>query len=326
MAVTARVNDASREFNQANPAFGFSITSGSLLTGHSLDTSLLTSATTSSGVAGSPYAINFSNPRIVDGSGADVTSRYNLTTVAGVLNVLKAAQSLSFNAASPIPTGNSRSMPVLGVQTGSPTYSILETDGRASVDSAGNVTVGKILGASSFTIRAAAAGDNNYFSAQRDVGVDINRNVSAIQAANPTQQLLFLPDSTDLLGLDEFFYFTGKAAGYNAGPDRFFSDTAVGGTDRTLAAPGPSIQLYADQNWDLFAARKFTAGPGFTTISPSAGKTEAAYYGTTIDLGAANPVWQGTLDPVNSSTSLGFQYLTLNSPYLPVFDETMAGA
>jgi len=325
VAVTARVNDASREFNQANPAFGFSITSGSLLTGHSLVTSFLTSATTSSGVAGSPYAVNFSNPRIVDGSGADVTSRYNLTTFAGVLNVLKAAQSLSFNAASPILTGNSRSMPVLGVQTGSPTYSILETDGRASVDSAGNVTVGKILGASSFTIRAAAAGDNNYFSAQRDVSVDINRNVSAIEAANPVRQLLALPPSPELQALDEFFYFTGKTSTYIGGPDRFFADAGVGDTDRTLANPGVAAQLYSAQIWDFFAARKFTADPGVLNLAPSAGKSELTYFGSTVDLGAANPIWQGTVDPRTASTSLGFRYLTLNSNYLPVFDKTLAG-
>jgi len=405
VAVAARVNDVSRPFNQENPNFGFSITSGSLLTGHSLVTSFLTSATPSSGVAGSPYAINFSNPRIVDSSGTDVSSRYNLTTSAGFLNVLKASQSvnfdsvgsltfgqeanlvaqalagdvryevvsgpgsvvngklvansgtgsvvvravtagndnynsalaeqtitlgkaaqnLSFNSASPILTENSRSIPVLGVQTGSPTYSILETDGRASVDSAGNVTVGKILGASSFTIRAAAAGDNNYFSAQRDVSVDINRNVSAIEAANPVRQLLALPPSPELQALDEFFYFTEKTSTYIGGPDRFFADAGVGDTDRTLANPGVAAQLYSAQIWDFFAARKFTADPGVLNLAPSAGKSELTYFGSTVDLGAANPIWQGTVDPRTASTSLGFRYLTLNSNYLPVFDKTLAG-
>jgi len=49
------------------------------------------------------------------------------------------------------------------------------------------------------------------------------------------------------------------------------------------------------------------------------------YFGSTVDLGAANPIWQGTVDPRTASTSLGFRYLTLNSNYLPVFDKTLAG-
>jgi len=116
-------------------------------------------------------------------------------------------------------------------------------------------------------------------------------NLTTIQSANPTRSLLFAPSGPELAALDAFFYFTASAPGVTGGPNLFFSDAAVGGTDRALAAPGTSTQLYSGQNWDLFAARKFTAGPGFITISPSAGKTETAYYGTTIDLGASNPVW-----------------------------------
>jgi len=490
VAVAARVNDVSRPFNQENPNFGFSITSGSLLTGHSLVTDFLTSAVRTSGVSGSPYSVNFSNPRIVDSSGTDVSSRYNLTTSAGFLNVLKASQSVDFdsvgsltfgqeanlvaqalagdvryevvsgpgsvvngklvansgtgnvvvravtagndnysgadaeqtitlgkagqsvdftlpsgltydttaslgatvtgagsvtyelvNAADSskvsinggvlralsgtgsvqvravtagdnnydvasaiqtitlgkaaqnlrfdptfsVPTGTSRSMPVLGVQTGSPIYSILDTDGRASVDSAGNVTVGKILEAKSFTVRAAAAGDNNFLFAQKDFSVGINRNVKAIEAANPVRQLLDLPPSPELEALDEFFYFTGKAAGYNGGPDRFFTDAGVGDTDRILANSGVSAQLYPAQTWDFFAARKFMADPGVLHLAPSVGKSELTYFGNTVDLGSANPVWQGTVNPRTASTSLGFRYLTLNLDYLPVFDKTLAG-
>jgi len=252
---------------------------------------------------------------------------YNSALAEQTITLGKAAQNLSFNAASPILTGNSRSMPVLGVQTGSPTYSILETDGRASVDSAGNVTVGKILGASSFTIRAAAAGDNNYLSADKDLPVLIDRNVSAIEAANPVRQLLALPPSPELQALDEFFYFTGKTSSYSGGPDRFFADAGVGDTDRTLANLGVSAQLYSSQNWDFFAARKFTADPGVLNLAPpSAGKSEVIYFGNTVDLGAAHPVWQGTVDPRTASTSLGSRYLTLNSDYLPVYDKTLVGA
>ena len=492
IVLTVRANDASRAFGAPNPDFGFSITAGGLLSGHSVVTDLRTAANNFSEVSGGPFAITLEGLRILDGSGRNVTSRYDLTRVSGVLTLTKAeqsinfalpsnltfgantdlravaqgevsfevvsgpatinangklvatsgtgtvvvkavtpgdgnyrgaeaqqtitlakagqsvnftfptsltydttaslgatvtgagsvtyelvnaadsslvsisggvlratsgtgsvvvrataagdqnynsalaeqtitlgkaAQNLSFNAASPILTGNSRSMPVLGVQTGSPTYSILETDGRASVDSAGNVTVGKILGASSFTIRAAAAGDNNYLSADKDLPVLIDRNVSAIEAANPVRQLLALPPSPELQALDEFFYFTGKTSSYSGGPDRFFADAGVGDTDRTLANLGVSAQLYSSQNWDFFAARKFTADPGVLNLAPpSAGKSEVIYFGNTVDLGAAHPVWQGTVDPRTASTSLGSRYLTLNSDYLPVYDKTLVGA
>ncbi|NBS13437.1 MAG: hypothetical protein EBT57_01240, partial [Verrucomicrobia bacterium] len=480
--LTVKVNNAARVYNQGNPAFGFSITAGSLLAGHSLVTEFLTSATAASSAAESPFAVNFSNLRIVDGSGADVSGRYNLTTVAGVLNVLKANQTVSFDSVGSLTfgqsanlvasalaggisfavvggpgtidtsgkllatggtgsvvvratavgdgnynsafqdqtitlakadqsvsftlpsnltfnastglsataldsgtvsftvlsgpgtidgsgrlvatsgtgsvvvrataagdgnyngafrdqaitltkanqnlnfgttaarlTGSSASLPVFGIQVGAPTFSILETDGRATVDTGGIVTVGKILGADSFTIRATAVGNDNFLAAQKDLTVSINRNVTAIAAANPTRQLLYPPDSTEQAVLDEFFYFNGKAAGYAGGPDRFFSNAGVGDTDRTLAAAGVSTQLYSGQSWDFFVARKFTADPGLVGMTPSAGKTETVAYGTSIDLGAADPRWQGMVDPWTLDTSLGYRYLTLNVDYDPGF-------
>ena len=322
-SLTVRVNDTSRSFNQANPTFGFSIVSGSLAAGHNLITGFLTPATLSSPVAGSPYSVNFSNPRIVDGTGADVTSRYNLTTLGGILNILKASQVLSFNPVSPRLTGSSGQIPVLGVQVGTASFSVLETDGRASVDSLGNVSVGKILGATSFTLRVAAGADGNYLAAQKDLTVNIARNIPAVEAANPVRQLFNPPSGVELAALDEFFYFEGKAAGYTGGPDRLFNEPGLGDTDRILAAPGASIQTHATQSYDLFAARKFTQGSGTVAVSPASARTERVQYATTIDLGAANPRWQGLVDPLTQSTSLGSLYRFLNADYLPVFTETI---
>jgi len=484
--LTVKVNNAARVYNQGNPAFGFSITAGSLLAGHSLVTEFLTSATAASSAAESPFAVNFSNLRIVDGSGADVSGRYNLTTVAGVLNVLKANQTVSFDSVGSLTfgqsanlvasalaggisfavvggpgtidtsgkllatggtgsvvvratavgdgnynsafqdqtitlakadqsvsftlpsnltfnastglsataldsgtvsftvlsgpgtidgsgrlvatsgtgsvvvratavgdgnynsafqdqtitlskanqvlnfgtvparlTGSSASLPVFGVQVGSPNFSVLETDGRATVDSVGLVSIGKILGADSFTLRAAAAGDNNYLSGQKDVTVDIQRNIAAIEAANPTRRLLSSPDAADLSGLDEFFYFTGKAAGYTGGPDRFFAEASVGGTDRTLTTDGGNITVRANQNWDMYAAKKFTQDPGSFSFTQTGTRTEAVYYATGMDLGAAFTEWGGLGNPEFDSSSLGFRYLTANANYLPVFDATV---
>ncbi|NDC80871.1 MAG: hypothetical protein EB090_06370 [Verrucomicrobia bacterium] len=402
-AITARVIDTSRPFDSENPPFRFSIISGSLLAGHSLVTDFLTPAKRTSGVAGGPYAVNFSNPRIVDSFGLDVSSRYDLTTLAGFLNVFKAPQNVFFGSVGSLAygqevnlvaaalggnlvyevvsgsasvvngklvansgtgtvkiravtlgdgnylgasaeqtitltkanqnlnfgvvparlTGSVASLPVSGVRVGLPNFSIFEADGRAAIDNAGVVSVGKILGADSFTLRVAVAEDNNYFSGQRDVTIGIQRDIAAIEAANPTRRLLSLPDAPDLLALDEFFYFTGKAAGYAGGPDRFFADATVGGTDRTLSTDGGSITIRANQNWDMYAANKFTQDPGSLSFAQAGTRTESIYYATSMELGATFTEWGGLGDPKFDSSSLGFRYLTANAKYLPVFDATL---
>ncbi|NDA10119.1 MAG: hypothetical protein EBZ07_04640, partial [Verrucomicrobia bacterium] len=159
IAITAKVNDTSRVYNQANPAFGFSITAGSLLAGHSLVTDFLTTATPTSGVAGSPYGVTFSNPRVVDSSGNDVSARYNLTTVAGVLNVLKAGQSVSFGSVGSLAFGQSVDL-VASALAGAVNYEVVS--GPASLVN------GKLVassGTGSVVVRAVTAGNDNYLGA-----------------------------------------------------------------------------------------------------------------------------------------------------------------
>jgi len=148
-------------------------------------------------------------------------------------------------------------------------------------------------------------------------------NTAAIEAANPTRQLLLPPDATELAGLDAFFYFRGKAPGVAGGPDRFFAEANVGGADRTLTTAGGSITVQANQTWDLYAARKFTQGPGSLSLAPTGTPTESVYYATRMDLGAAFTEWGGLGNPEFDSSSLGFRYLTANANYLPVFDATI---
>jgi len=392
VALTIQANNVSRDFGQDNPSFGFSLTSGSLLAGHSLVTDFLTAATRTSGVPGSPYAVNFSNPKIVDGSGADVSSRYNLTTLPGVLNVVKAGQSVTFgsvgsltfgqsvdlvasalggevafevvsgsasvvngklvansgtgtvqvravtvgndnysgadavqtislakagqsvsfalpssltfdtttglgatvtgagsvsyelvnaadaskvsisgsslkalsgtgtvqiravttgdanfDAASVVQTltlvkasqnldftgaaltprsaGSNFMVSVAGVRVGTAGLSILETDGRASLDASGKVTVAKILGINSLTLRAVVGGNDNYLPGQKDLSVAINRDIDVIRAANSIRQMPEVPNmpAKALAALDEYFFFESRAAGYTQGPSTFFS-------------------------------------------------------------------------------------------------------
>jgi len=367
IAVTARVDDASRFYNQANPAFGFSITSGSLLPGHSLVGNFLTAATTSSGVTGSPYAVSLSNTKIVNSAGEEVTSRYNLTTVAGVLNVLKAAQSVAFDSIGSLTfrqeanlvakalagevkvevvsgpatvtngklvansgtgtvvirattpgnenyngafaeqtitlakapqiltlatlptllTGSSVSLPtVSGAQAGAPTFSILETDGRASIDSLGNLQIGKILGADSFTVRATAPGNNNYLVGQQDFAVGINPDVSAIYAANPARRLLLsAPTGDELTVLDQFFYYTGKASGVQ-GPGTFYP-TDYQNRFLNLANLGSTVELYPGQAASYYFGS--TLGVGSTASTVNLAGKDAVIYANSISLGAGIP-------------------------------------
>jgi len=174
IAVTAKVNDASRPFNQPNPAFGFSITAGSLLPGHSLVTSYLTPAIAGSGVAGGPYAVNFSNPRIVDVNGADVSRRYNLTTLAGVLNVTKAPQNVSFGPVGSLVFGQAVDL-VASALSGPVNVEVVS--GPASVVN------GKLVansGTGTVVVRASAPGNENYLGASAEKTINLTKAQQSI--------------------------------------------------------------------------------------------------------------------------------------------------
>jgi len=96
VALTLRANDFSRAFGAPNPDFGFSITTGGLFAGHSVVTDLRTAANNFSEVSGGPYGITFEGLRILDGSGGNVTGRYNLTKVPGALTIFRAEQEVNF--------------------------------------------------------------------------------------------------------------------------------------------------------------------------------------------------------------------------------------
>ncbi len=392
VALTIQANNVSRDFGQDNPAFGFAITSGSLLSGHSLVVDFLVTAGSDSPVGGSPYPVNIANIQARDGSGADVTNRYNIKIVDGVLEVLKAAQNLVFGPVGSLSFGNSVALvasgmggeityevvrgpaqiedgrlvatsgtgnvvvrartsgnenylgasveqtvsllkagqtvsftlpanltydattglaatvtgagnvtfelvnpadaskvsisgsslkalsgtgtvqiravttgdanfdvasavqtltlakaaqnlnftgaaltpraagsnfivSVAGVQVGTAGLSILETDGRASLDASGKVTVAKILGINSLTLRAVVGGNDNYLPGQKDLSVAINRDMGAMEAANAIRQMPEVPNmpAKALAALDEYFFFESRAAGYTQGPSTFFS-------------------------------------------------------------------------------------------------------
>ena len=190
-ALTARVNDVLRPFNQDNPPFGFSITAGSLLAGHSLVTDFLTTATRTSGVSESPFAINFSNLRIVDGSGADVSSQYNLTSVAGILNILKATQSVSFDSIGSLTFGQSANM-VASALAGDVSFTVLS--GPGTIDGSGKLVA--TSGTGSVVVRATAAGDGNYNGAFQDQAITLAKANQTVSFTLPSS--LTFNDTTGL--------------------------------------------------------------------------------------------------------------------------------
>jgi hypothetical protein len=166
--------------------------------------------------------------------------------------------------------------------TGPVAFSILEKDGRANVRPDGVVTLGKILGANTFTIRADVAGSANYLSGRTDLTVALDRDEVAIAAADPTKRLLSsLGDSKLVEALAQFFYFTGKTAGVE-GPSRFFSD--VSGSTRSLSDyRDRSVALYDGRPGEFYAMGTLNgAGP---THDITLGSGDTVIFANRINLG-----------------------------------------
>ena len=168
--------------------------------------------------------------------------------------------------------------------TGPTAFSILETDGRATVTPSGVVDLGKILGADTFTVRAEVAGSENYLAGRTDLTVALGRDETAILAANPTRLLLHsLSDSASVEALAKFFYFTGKAEGV-AGPSRFFSD--LSGSTRSISDYSDrSVALYDGRPGQFYAMGTLNgAGP---THDITLGSDDTMIFANRINLGQA---------------------------------------
>ena len=174
------------------------------------------------------------------------------------------------------------------------TYSIVDQNGnsyrdiggqRATIDSKGEVLVGRILGAKEFYVQANIKNDSgNYLT-------DVDRKVVNIgkpdDYENPFRRLLNPPSPIPLDKLDEFFYYRGKTPDNTTGPDKFYSD--VNTKERTL---GPSGKLFSDETKvtfpgvtgvDFYAMDKLTQTDPVTTVELGAPKT--VIYAKEINLG-----------------------------------------
>ncbi|MEI7720369.1 MAG: FecR domain-containing protein [Verrucomicrobiota bacterium] len=281
-SITIRANDATRIYGEENPAFALRVVAGSLQAGDSVVATFRTPADPTSVVG--PYDISIGSYSIVSSSGADVTAKYRVTLEKGNLNLAKAAQTLTIAPPAPALTGGTFTLAAAGGITGPVTFSILNTDGRANVRPDGAVTLGKILGADTLTVRAEVAGSANYLAGRTDLTVALGRDETAILAANPTRQLINGPsDSATVAALAKFFYFTGKAVGV-AGPSRFFSD--LSSSTRSLSNYSDrSVALYDGRPGEFYAMGTLNGAGSNHDIT--LGSTDTVIFANRINLGQA---------------------------------------
>ena len=248
--------NAEQTINLAKAGQSVSFTLPSSLT-FGTDTSLsatkLDSAVVSFEVVSGPAKIEDGKLVATSGTGSVVVraltvgdGNYLGANAEQTINLAKAGQTLVIARPAVALTGGAFTLAATGNMTGTAAFSILEKDGRASVRPDGVVTLGKILGADTFTVRADVAGSENYLAGRTDLAVALGRDETAILAANPTRQLISGPsDSATVAALAQFFYFDGKATGV-AGPSRFFSD---------LSSSTRSLSDYSDRSVALYDGR-----------------------------------------------------------------------
>jgi hypothetical protein len=199
------------------------------------------------------------------------------------ITLAKAGQTLVIATPAPALSGGAFTLAASGSRTGPVAFSILDTDGRARLKD-GVVTVGKILGADTFTVRADVAGSANYLGGRTELTVALGRDEVAIAAADPTKRLLSsIGDSDSVEALAKFFYFTGKAAGV-AGPSRFFSD--LSSSTRSLSDYSDrSVALYDGRPGEFYAMGTLNgAGPNHDI---TLGSADTVIFANRINLGQA---------------------------------------
>jgi len=185
------------------------------------------------------------------------------------------------------------------VDLGDLTFTIVDAngnpygDGRATIVSPGNATdagqveVGRILGAENFYVKADIKNEfGNYLT---DTDKKLVTILKPLDYENPFRKLLNPSSSPIPLDkLDEFFFYRGKADGYTDGPSQFYSDVKT--KERTLGpttgihfSVGTSVTFPGVNNVDFYAMDKLTQTDPVTTVELGAPKT--VIYAKEINLG-----------------------------------------
>jgi hypothetical protein len=233
-----------------------------------------------------------------------VSGNYDFNYGSGTLTIGKAAQNLVLPASllGSLETGAGGISAQVSGNVKPATYSIVDslgntlTDGRATIDGSGTLSLGKILGANDFTLRVDVAGDKNYEAGRVEKQITIAApSVQALTAVNPARRMLMSTVVGDeLTALDQFFYYTGKVVGAQ-GPATFYQ-TDHENTVLDLNSLGSSVQLYPGQTANYYFGSRVQASQPL--VSLNIGAKDVTLYGKGISIGGA------AVNPVASSVRL----------------------
>jgi hypothetical protein len=213
------------------------------------------------------------------------------------ITLAKAGQALNFEigTAPTFLTGSTRSIPVVMGGSTAVSFSIKESDGRASLSS-GSLVIGKIYGANSFTIEASATADGNYVGAQKEVVIGITPDLEAIVQSNPLRGLVEFDNLALQNAFDNYFYFEGSIAGSPGALAKYFVDAPMfvelGDTQKVEL--GTSAQ-----DFDFFAAQatKLTQNLDLGAMPLTEGRSDVFFYATRQEMGLASAKFSGTVSP-----------------------------
>ena len=218
------------------------------------------------------------------------------------INLAKAGQALNFEigTAPTFLTGSTRSIPVVIGGSTAVSFSINETDGRASLAS-GSLVVGKIFGADSFTLRATALENGDYVGAQKEVVIGITSNLLAMAQSNPLRSLVELDNLAERNALDNYFYFESAVAGSPGALAKYFVDAPM------LVELGNSQKVElgtSGQYYDFFAAQatKLTQNLDLASMPLTESRGQVFFYATRQELGVAGAKFFGAASLGGDST------------------------
>jgi hypothetical protein len=227
---------------------------------------------------------------------------YRGAAATQTINLAKAEQALNFEigTAPTFLTGSTRSIPVVIGGSTAVTFSIKESDGRASLAS-GSLVIGKIYGANSFTIEASATEDGNYVGAQKEVVIGITPDLEAIVQGNPLRELVEFDNLALQNALDNYFYFESAVAGSPGALAKYFVDAPMlvelGNSQKVEL--GTSAQYY-----DFFAAQatKLTQNLDLGAMPLTGSRGQVFFYATRQELGVAGAKFFGAVSLGGDST------------------------
>jgi len=246
-ALTVTANAQTRAYGAANPTLTYVVGGSGLLNGDTLTGVLATTASVTSSVAGSPYAITQGTLA----ASSNYTLAYtgaNLTVTAAALTVAAGNQSKTYGGTF---TFAGTEFTFVGLQNG-------QTIGSVTLTSAGSVATASVAGGP-YAIVASAATGGTFAAANYTIGytngamtvtaaaltVTANAQTRAYGAANPT--LTYVVGGSGLLNVDTLTGLLATTAGVasNVGAYAITQGTLAASSNYTLAYTGANLTVTA---------------------------------------------------------------------------------